>query len=336
MSRRGAQQEWLQRLESQTHFARQGVLQTIFYARNRQPGPAMNRPGVWVHAQIWDWTSSPRPDFRSVLWNELLFDFDHPRWRYNWAVALRLDRYLNDKGMPHYWFASGGKGLHCSLFMDAGGEQARLGWKHLRISLWNRICREAGVSSDPAKVHWNDSTMGSLVRAEGGLRYERPQTLDTWEESFRDGLLVLYKHWLDRPPKEKPFVTRPGQVEYPPAARLWRIPVEWLPEPEPQVQFSPRPMGESVQPLIRKLTEFMLSGGNLPDYGRFAVACYLLRAGWTVDEAVDVYRPTPNFNERVTRSRLEQLQRDLDHLSIPGRRAILERLGNVIPGLSDP
>jgi hypothetical protein len=335
MSRREDQKNWLSELFATGPLMRQGVQQTFFLARNRLPGPGMNKPGAWIRSDIWDYGNT-RPDFRSVLWNELLFDFDHPLWRYNWSVGLRLDRWLNDRGIPHFWFASAGKGMHCSIFMDAHGEQVRLGWRHIRTSLWNRICREAGVSSDPSKIHWNDATMGSLVRAEGGLRFMRPTTLESWDERFPDGMLVLYKHWLDRPPPEKPLVSRPGAVEYPPRPRLWSVPVEWLPEPEPQVQFVPREPGQTVTPLIRKLTQAMLEGFNMPDYGRFAVGAYLLRAGWSIGEVTEVYRNTPNFSEHVTVSRLTQLQNNLENLSIPGRKAILERLRGLVPGLEDP
>jgi hypothetical protein len=80
----------------------------------------------------------------------------------------------------------------------------------------------------------------------------------------------------------------------------------------------------------------MLEGYNMPDYGRFAVGAYLLRAGWSIGEVTEVYRATPNFDERITVNRLEQLQNNLENLSIPGRRAIMERLKGLVPGLEEP
>lgn len=331
MSRREDQWAWFETLSHLRPMARQGVEQTLFLAANR----LNNRPGAWLDYDV-AWPRDRRPDFRTLLWNELCFDLDNPNWRINWSWALRLRNWLNERAIDHYFFATAGKGIHCSVFMDVGGAQTRLGWSAIRTSLFNRVCREARITADPMKAHWSDASMGSLVRAEGGLRFVRPKTLDAWEERFRDGTLVLYKHWLgDAIPKNKPLVTRPGQVEYPAAVHLWRVPVDWLPLPvTEQVRHSEPSAG--VQLLIRKMVAFMAGGGNLCDYGRYAVAAHVLKAGYSVDDATELYAGTPNFNRHFTHRKLEQMLATIDSSVPPGRKAILERVGQNVPGLEEP
>jgi hypothetical protein len=327
MSSRTDQADWFDRLAEQSHIAAQGVTQTLFFARCKSD----NRPGAWLDASLWDWRA--RPDFRSVLWNEVLFDLDRPIWRHNWSTAIRLDNYLRARAIPRYWFASGGKGLHCSVFLYAGGAQSQLGWERIRTAVWERMCREARIVSDPMKIRYRDTTMGSLVRMEGGLRYEKPRRLETYDDIFPDGTTVVYKHWLDRPPMERPEVTRPGKVEYPPAIHTWSVPSSWLPPPAPPPVRYEREVVSDVRPVIRKLIEFMATGGNLNDFGRFAVAVHVLRAGWSPADATELYRGTPNFNAAFTRKRLESVASHLDRVVVPGRKAILEKVGPQVPGL---
>jgi hypothetical protein len=328
MSLRGDQQAYFERLRAMLPMAKQGVEQTLFLCRNRND----NRPGAWVDADFWDW--NVRPDFRTLLWNELCFDFDHPNWRYNWTAGLRLWNYNHEHAIPQYWFASAGKGMHCCIFMDVAGRQGSVGWAAIRAAAYNHLCKAARVATDPMKVYWRDTTMGSLLRMEGGLRFARPKTLDALDETFKDGQLVLYKHWIDRPPREKPLVTRPGRVEYPPSLSLWRFPMEWMPEPEVERPYVPHETTSDVRPIIRKLIEYMAQGGDLNDFGRFAVAVHLLRAGYTVEETAEMYQNTPDYNPSYTRRRLESLSVRIDSVAVPGTKAILERCGQQVESLN--
>jgi len=60
-------------------------------------------------------------------------------------------------------------------------------------------------------------------------------------------------------------------------------------------------------PCIEKLLEDLKSGKNLPHHARFALATFLLNIGKPIDEVVDLFRTSPDFNERITRYQVEHL-----------------------------
>lgn len=320
MSEDERQREYYRLLQSVAAFAKAGVDQDLFLAGNRVGD---SRPTAWIPDKFWDWDR--RPAFRNVLWNELLFDFDHPNWRKNWSYALRLRNYCEARMIPSYVFVSGGKGLHLSLFMDASGRQRDCDWSEIRSVVYDHLCVDAGVASDPSKIHWRDTTMGSLVRMEGALRWIRA-TIETWEFA-REGRVPSYKFWVESPPKDRILVVKPWYVQYPPSLRLWKVPLDWLPDPNAP---KPTPIA-SVFPryelpdVIRRLVAYMAGGGDLSDYGRFAVGANLLRAGWDIEQIVPLYARCPDFNEKITRGKLRQFAENIDRLSIPGVKSITVR-----------
>lgn len=60
-------------------------------------------------------------------------------------------------------------------------------------------------------------------------------------------------------------------------------------------------------PCVEKSLELLKTGKNVPHFGRFLMATYLLGAGKTVDEIVSLYPRVPDFNERITKYQVEHL-----------------------------
>ena len=341
---REEQQSWWESLLRISARSGQGVIQDHFLARNRLD----NRPGSWIPAEEWDW--SVRPDFRTILWNEVVFDFDYRPWSHVWSVATRLDRAARSFAMPLYWWVSAGKGLHAELFMDAGGRQNEYGWERIRRAVFDRLKETARLRTeadghtgvDWRKVYFRDESMGSLLRMEGGLRWRKPRTLMQFEEAERfEGRLPTYKHWVAAPPASQPMLTQAWRVRYPPAGpRLWRVPESWLPagvpEPRREVAFRRAP-SSSLMVVLRHLAEYASTGHDLCDYGRFALAAHMLSYGYDVEATVALFHNCPDFNEAYSRRRVESLQRSLaaGRISLPGAAAIVKNCAHQLPELAE-
>jgi len=64
---------------------------------------------------------------------------------------------------------------------------------------------------------------------------------------------------------------------------------------------------EAFPPCMSALYEALRRGENLSHHARFAIATFLLNIGMSVDEVVDLFRNTPDFNERIARYQVEHL-----------------------------
>ncbi|MDE1879489.1 MAG: hypothetical protein KGI89_02970 [Euryarchaeota archaeon] len=309
------------------HIARlgdQGVRQQQFLAVERQ-----GHPSGWVEAEFWDWGTA-RPDFRTILWNEVMFDFDRAVWSHNWTAAIRLEVVLRRRCIAYTIWPSGGKGLHISVLLDANGQRVpQLEWTDIRAAVYDRLCDEARISTDPTKVYWRDSTMGSLIRIEGGMRWVRPD-LSTWDDQNQDGWVPSYKFWASRVPSERTVVSHPWLVRYPFNVRPWKIPADWIPEPGERESGDFGFTSTAVPQLVRQLIEAMNRGERVNDFARFAVGAHLLKRGYSVDDIVPLFQNTPNFNAAVTRGRLLGMSRRKG-LVAPGPKSIRLRCAQFLP-----
>ncbi len=52
-------------------------------------------------------------------------------------------------------------------------------------------------------------------------------------------------------------------------------------------------------PCINQIMEKLRRGENVPHQARFALTTFLLRAGWTEDQIIDLFRNSPDFNEKI-------------------------------------
>jgi DNA primase large subunit len=64
---------------------------------------------------------------------------------------------------------------------------------------------------------------------------------------------------------------------------------------------------DQYPPCIVHILEKMKRSENVAHFGRFLHATYLLTVGLTVDEVLDQYRASPDFNERIARYQIEHL-----------------------------
>ena len=64
---------------------------------------------------------------------------------------------------------------------------------------------------------------------------------------------------------------------------------------------------EAYPPCIAALLNDAKAGKNIPHVGRFALAAFLLNIGKTVDEVLEIFRHSPDFNENIARYQVEHI-----------------------------
>jgi DNA primase large subunit len=64
---------------------------------------------------------------------------------------------------------------------------------------------------------------------------------------------------------------------------------------------------ENYPPCTRKAMDLLEAGENVPHYGRFLMATYLLSVGKSVDDIVAMFPKAPDFKQNVTRYQVEHL-----------------------------
>ncbi|MCP8311208.1 MAG: DNA primase large subunit PriL [Candidatus Methylarchaceae archaeon HK01M] len=64
---------------------------------------------------------------------------------------------------------------------------------------------------------------------------------------------------------------------------------------------------DKFPPCIIYTLDLIKKGQNLSHYGRFLLTTYLLSIGKSVDDIIDIYPRSPDFNERMTRYQVEHI-----------------------------
>jgi DNA primase len=114
-------------------------------------------------------------DHRTILSNEIVFDFDHKVYLQNYKNARLIINALEERAIPYYIFSTGGKGIHISIFFDKlslkTDEVKKLykealsfnfTWMHIRQWLYKTIIDESGMDNngkkilDPQLVNFNE------------------------------------------------------------------------------------------------------------------------------------------------------------------------------------
>ena len=104
-------------------------------------------------------------------------------------------------------------------------------------------------------------------------------------------------------------------------SRLHTLPSMKLPQQfqtivEEIVKMTPVPadVGEEITvtpdkypPCLVRSLELLQTGQNVPHYGRFLMATFLLRIGKSVDEIIQLYPKVPDFSEKITRYQVEHV-----------------------------
>ena len=78
-----------------------------------------------------------------------------------------------------------------------------------------------------------------------------------------------------------------------------------LPPQSPYTIISIAP--ENYPPCVRRALDMLNKGENVPHYGRFLMATYLLSVGKSVDDIVALFPKAPDFKQNVTRYQVEHL-----------------------------
>jgi DNA primase large subunit len=60
-------------------------------------------------------------------------------------------------------------------------------------------------------------------------------------------------------------------------------------------------------PCIKYVSDILQKGQNVPHYGRFLLTSYFLGIGKTVDDIMNMYPKSPDYNERVSRYHVEHI-----------------------------
>ena len=65
----------------------------------------------------------------------------------------------------------------------------------------------------------------------------------------------------------------------------------------------------AMAPCMTKIIARARAGENLPHFARVAISTYLFKIGKSIDDIIEIFSHTPNFNEKTTRYQLEFIQK---------------------------
>jgi len=252
------QQKWIDLLLKEIETHPMGITQDMFLSRNTDKDLPI--PKSWVKAEHWDWEYPC--DFRSILWNEIVFDIDAHTWFDVYNNAYKIIYTLKKLNAPYYLYPSSGKGLHISVFLDVDGKQNETDWLDIRMGIFNYVrslsfvpefklnkdswksarmatfhylnnngifsdfnvlLDKLSFSSDISRIRWSDETQGSLIRCEGGGRYRKELSIDG-EENY----VKIYKGLVYTLPTKRIEITEPWDVSFPTHIVDWKVPKEIL------------------------------------------------------------------------------------------------------------
>jgi len=81
---------------------------------------------------------------------------------------------------------------------------------------------------------------------------------------------------------------------------------------------------ELFSPCMKEIYNKLLNGENTPHLGRFAIASFLVQLGMQEKQLIDLFRKTPNFNEKTTSYQIKRLIQKKDSFSSPSCSKIRE------------
>jgi len=271
------------------------IKQTIFYATG-----GLN---AWIPSDIWD--DNKTVIHRSILWNELVFDLDFKKWKYNKAFAEQIGKALDDLGFSYYTFLTGGKGIHVSMFFTVDDNLFDWSWSSLREALYTRICLDYGIEKkliDRTRIIWDDTSDGRIIRCCGGYRIINN--------------MKSYKTCVDNIPKRRIYVSQPWEVNYPNKLITNNVTdyinsylERQLKKVEKRQKKAKKVYGGVMPECIRQLIERAKKGENLSHEHRFLLMIWLLNIAYPADvyteqERVDLvetyYMTMPDYDHEIT------------------------------------
>ncbi|MEM1519204.1 MAG: DNA primase large subunit PriL [Pyrobaculum sp.] len=65
--------------------------------------------------------------------------------------------------------------------------------------------------------------------------------------------------------------------------------------------------GGKEPPCMKAILDALKTGENISHTARFAIAAYLLKRGWDVEQIVDIFKSAPDFDEKITRYQVQHI-----------------------------
>jgi len=187
------QQEYIQKIEAISLVQIQVANLVLKKNKEYKPGYRYNVGKFEIH------------DERNVLLNEIVFDFDWSSYVKNYAKAKLVVEALENRKIPHYIYATGGKGLHIHVFFNMLKTESKehkellrnaasYGFipKHIRLWFWKLILEEAGIEDifhgkyvDEKVIKFNYYAGTSHLIRDCGGRKIKLKTDETYETKYK-------------------------------------------------------------------------------------------------------------------------------------------------------
>lgn len=243
-------------------------------------------------------------DYRTILWNEIVFDIDEPTTpglqnitQGIYDDAYRFVQHLKNLKVPHYVFASGGKGVHISVFIDANGLQNEIEWRLIRAAVAMKLTQGIALMYDLSRILFSDLSNGALIRAEGGRKFHSHSVwrYKTYIPNFKPHPIVVSKFSdVNYPEEIKLYKLDEATVQY-----LRSLPVIEIEEDEiacDEVPQTPSKLPKKIVELIAKAKE----GIHLRHIERFAIVTHMYRRGYSAEQIHKVFIHQPDYNPKIT------------------------------------
>ena len=283
------QQEWLDEL------IRMG-LKGIYLASSWH-----GKPSKWIGTWDWDWRFTA--EYRSIQPNELIFDIDIDHKRVADKAREVIGR-LEEMGIPHWVYDSGGKGYHIQVFLKP--EDDITDWKLMRETVANEVLKGIVVKErvgdkwqwvvDPRKYSWRDNG-GSLLRIIGGRKYSYKYWL---KDGIREPRVRAWKPIWDFPQLKYYIVPKEIKEQYYKKKKEKDL---ILSNSEIEINIDEVPI------CIEDLVEKEMAGWHLSHLQRIAIVTYYyLAKGEKIEaELLKIFAHDPRFNEDITRYQIRNI-----------------------------
>jgi hypothetical protein len=185
------------------------------------------RIGRWFPFK--DWLDISYIDHVTALPNECVWEIDHDDWNFVKKHGENIIEALDRFEVPHVQGVTSGRGVHIHSYFTLPEKSLRKKLddygvlpRELRLALFGMICREAripqtmvgkGLPFDTGCVDFSDMSMGHMVRAFGGRKFE-------------NGTVVGHKGFVTEIPDERTRIQKFCDVKIPERIVSYSIPKE--------------------------------------------------------------------------------------------------------------
>jgi len=254
----------------------------------------------------------PKPiAYRTVLWNEILFDLDFQLYNnYNELIKSLniLCQFLDENHITYYAYASGGKGYHVSVFYDFSQYTHLLSTCIMRLLIYDDIIKSIQkqygikIKTDIIPLIYDECTLGRLVRMEGA-KHEEKHTYKT----LINHMLPLTSHYT---------CANPRNVILPPCLHIQQLTPQYanafkllstcIKQQELPKTFKYLPPFDLTLPTkILEYVNILRKTGELDNEGRLAVLTHMLANGFKDKEIHEVFKYAKNYDYHTTQYQID-------------------------------